>query len=377
MRNERLVKLAKMLIHHSTKLGSGERVLIRGHIIAKPLILELIDQVYSVGAYPYFEIYDDEIERQMALGYQAEQLETSAKWELQRYQDIDAIITIIGEDNDSELQDVPAEKFQMKGELFHKVDQFFINQRKWVLLRYPTKSLAQKAKMNTSQFEDFLLNVSTIDYGKMEMAMKPLVNLMNKTDKVRILSPGTDLTFSIKGMPAIACFGEKNIPDGEIYTAPIKNSIEGTITFNTPCIYRGITFHNVTLFFKNGKIVEVYSDQTLKLTEIFQTDEGASFIGEFAIGVNPLINHPMGDVLFDEKINGSIHLTPGQAYENADNGNNSTIHWDMVLIHRPEYGGGEIYFDDVLIRKDGLFTLSELQELNPEHLTSNTILISK
>ncbi|MFJ7976815.1 aminopeptidase [Peribacillus sp. NPDC096379] len=368
MRDERLNKLANVLLTHSIKLKAGERVLIRGHYNAKPLMKELIDETYKLGAYPYIDIMDDELNRHLAMGYEKEQLKTLASWMMKKYEDTDAVIIAYGEENDAELSEVPAEKHRIRGEAMKKPTFFYVNNRRWVLLNYPTMGLAQKAGMSLSRFEDFLLDVSTADYEKMDSAMQPLKQLMERTDRVRLVSPGTDLSFSIKGIPAIVCAGENNIPDGEVFTAPIKDSVNGTITFNTPCPYQGMTFRNVSLTFKEGKLIEANSDQTEKMNEIFDTDAGARYIGEFAIGVNPFITEPMGDILFDEKICGSLHFTPGEAYEEADNGNRSSIHWDMVLIQRPEYGGGEIYFDDVCIRKDGLFTLPELVGLNPDQL---------
>jgi aminopeptidase len=228
--------------------------------------------------------------------------------------------------------------------------------------------MAQLAKMSTEAFEDFYFDVCNLDYGKMSKAMDALVELMNRTDKVRLTGENTDLTFSIKDIPAVKCAGEMNIPDGEVYTAPVRDSVNGTISYNTPSNYQGFTFENVSLTFKNGKIVEATANDTERINGIFDTDEGARFVGEFAIGVNPYIQHPMQDILFDEKIDGSFHFTPGECYEDAYNGNKSNIHWDMVMIQRPEYGGGEIYFDDVLIRKDGLFVIEELKALNPENL---------
>lgn len=368
MKDVRLKKLADTLLNHSVNLKAGERVLIRGHALAKPLLFELIDQTYQLGAYPYVDLLDDEIMRKIAHGFQKEQLETEAKWQMQQYKDVDAVIIVIAEENDAEMADVPPEKFQLAGEMMKQVNEYYVNQKKWVLLNYPTRGLAQKAGMSAEKFTDYLLDVCNVDYEKMAKALRPLKELMEKTDKVRLTAPGTDLQFSIKGIPAVPCAGEKNVPDGEVYSAPVKDSVNGTITFNTPCPYRGTTHRNVSLTFKEGKIVEAVSDQTDKLNEVFDTDEGARFVGEFAIGVNPKIMEPMGDILFDEKIGGSIHFTPGEAYEDADNGNRSSIHWDMVLIQRPEYGGGEIYFDDVLIRKDGKFVVDELASLNPEQL---------
>ena len=202
----------------------------------------------------------------------------------------------------------------------------------------------------------------------MEKAMEPLTNLLSKTDKVRILGNGTDISFSIKGLPNMKCYGLRNIPDGEVYTAPIKDSVNGIISYNVPSLHQGFTFENIVLEFKNGKIIKATSNDNKKINEVLDTDDGARYIGEFAIGVNPYILHPMNDILFDEKIAGSIHFTPGQAYRAAYNGNDSSIHWDLVLIQRAEYGGGEIWFDDQLIRKDGIFILDELKVLNPENL---------
>jgi aminopeptidase len=239
---------------------------------------------------------------------------------------------------------------------------------RWVVLRYPNDAMAQLSGTSTEAFEDFYFRVCNLDYSRMEQAMQPLIDLMNRTDRVRLTGPGTDLTFSIKDIPAIACAGGMNIPDGEVYTAPVRESVNGTLSYNTPSVFQGFTFENICLTFENGKIIKATANDTERLNKVFGIDEGARYVGEFAIGVNPYILTPMKDTLFDEKIMGSIHFTPGNCYEEASNGNASAIHWDLVLIQRPEYGGGEIYFDDVLIRKDGRFVLPELEGLNPENL---------
>ncbi|HRZ80378.1 MAG TPA: aminopeptidase, partial [bacterium] len=239
----------------------------------------------------------------------------------------------------------------------------------WCILAFPNPSYAQASSMSTEAFEDFYFNVCSLDYAKMDKAMDPLKKLMDKTDKVHIKGPGrTDLKFSIKGINAVKCAGKYNVPDGEVFTAPVKDSVNGVIEYNTPTVYHGTKFDKVILTFKKGKIVKIEGSNVEKLEHIFNTDEGARFVGEFAIGVNPYITKPMVDILFDEKICGSIHFTPGATYDECDNGNRSAIHWDLVMIQTPEYGGGEIYFDDVLIRKDGQFVLKELKPLNPENL---------
>ena len=368
MRDERLKVLGKTLLHHSIKLQKGEKVVIKGQAVTKPLIIELIEQIYEIGAFPYVELKDDEVTSVLIKGNTREQLEIYEKWHLEKYKDIDAYISILGAENASELADIPQEQNKLYAELTKTVNQYIMSHTKWVVLNYPTKGLAQKAGMSIRAFEDYLLSVSTINYEKMEQAMQPLKELMEQTDRVRILGPGTDISFSIKGIPAVCNAGKWNIPDGSVLTAPIRDSVNGIITYNTPCTYNGLVFQNVSLTFEEGKIVYATSDQTEKLNQILDTDEGARFIGEFALGLNPIIIQPMGNTLFDTKIQGSFQFSPGRARQFADNGNRSIVHWDMVSIQRPDYGGGAIYFDDVLIRKDGLFTLKELEQLNPEQL---------
>ncbi|WGG45218.1 aminopeptidase [Rossellomorea sp. DA94] len=368
MRDPRLGKLADVLLTHSLKVKEGEKLMIAGEHSTKPLIKELLKKAYEIGAIPYFELGDQELNRIMATHAKPEQMILRNKWNLEQYQDLDSFISIASDANDAEMSEVPAEQWQELMPHMKESNDYLIQNKKWVLLNYPNSSLAQKAKMSYDSFFNYLMEVCTVDYKQMEAAQKPLKELMDKTDKVRITGEGTDLTFSIKDIPSVMCFGERNIPDGEVYTAPVKDSVNGTISYNTPTLYRGFSFNNVSLTFENGKIIKATADKTKELNDILDTDEGARFIGEFALGVNPKINEPMLDILFDEKINGSFHFTPGQAYEQADNGNRSNVHWDMVCIQRPEYGGGEIYFDDVLIRKDGLFVVEELKGLNPDAL---------
>jgi aminopeptidase len=207
-----------------------------------------------------------------------------------------------------------------------------------------------------------------MDYAKMGRAMLPLEKLMAKTNRVHLKGPGTDLAFSIKGIGAKMCKGDRNIPDGEVFSCPVKDSVNGVIQFNTPTLYSGTKFENVRLELKDGKVVNATANNTKRLNEILDTDAGARYIGEFSLGFNPYILQPMCDILFDEKIAGSLHFTPGQAYEDCGNGNKSAIHWDMVLIQRKECGGGEVWFDGKLIRKDGLFLPKELRGLNPKNL---------
>nr|WP_315022399.1 aminopeptidase [uncultured Aminipila sp.] len=365
----RVKKLSNILVDYSCDVKSGEKVFIHYEgECTKPLVKQLIKDVYAKGGLPYFEIRDAEVNREILLGCTEEQIKFMEKYQMKQMEGMDAYISIRAGLNTSEMSDVPSEKMNMYNRILHPVLEERVNHTKWVVLRYPNHSMAQLATTSLEAFEDFYFNVCTLDYKKMADAMTPLVELMNKTDKVHLVGPGTDLTFSIKGIPAVKCSGERNIPDGEVYTAPVKDSMNGIISYNTPSEEMGFTYENIVFEIKDGKIIKATSNSDKKINEILDTDEGARYFGEFAIGVNPYVLNPMKDTLFDEKIAGSFHLTPGQSYEDAPNGNGSAVHWDLVMIQRPEYGGGEIYFDDVLVRKDGLFVLPELQCLNPDAL---------
>ncbi|WP_058485450.1 aminopeptidase [Defluviitalea phaphyphila] len=370
MYDSRIKTLAKNIVNYSVNLQKGEKVLIQANGIEPSFINALIKEVYNVGGFPFVQLNDHSILRQLYLGTSEEHMKAMAKYEAMRMSEMDAFIGFTSFKNSSELSDIPPEKMDLYYKYLWK--EVHVNIRvpktKWVVLRYPSSHMAQLANMSTEAFEDFYFNVCNLDYGKMSKAMDALVDLMEKTDKVRIVGEETDLSFSIKGLPAIKCDGKRNIPDGEVYTAPIKNSVNGIITYNTPSEYQGFTFENIRFEFKDGKIIKATANNSERINKVLDTDEGARYIGEFAIGVNPYITKPMKETLFDEKIAGSIHFTPGNSYTNCSNGNKSAIHWDLVYIQTPEYGGGEIYFDDILIRKDGRFVISELEVLNPENL---------
>lgn len=364
---KKLNTLANTIVNYSLHLKENSRVIVNFHKEAIPLVEELIKEAQKVGAIMVLNMTEPRLNARLAEKNNESRLEHLKKIKEFEVQNYDAFIQIHSSFNDYESKNVPKEMIKKYGSMVQELDDIRINEREWVLLNYPTDLDAYKAKMTTADFNEFALEVMTVDYAQMSKDIAPLKELMEKTDKVRIVSPGTDITFSIKGMPAIPCTGEKNIPDGEIYSAPIKTSVNGTITYNTPSPYQGNVYNHVSLTFENGKIINATCDEDNdKLNEIFDTDEGARYVGEFALGFNPKILYPMGDILYDEKILGSLHFTPGRCYADCDNGNVSSIHWDMVLIQREDFGGGEIYFDDILIRKDGKFVLDELKVLNYE-----------
>lgn len=370
MEDPRIRKLAHFLINYSVNLKQNENILIEVHGKEVPLARALIDEVYKVGGKPYLQVFDYNLERALLMNIDEQHMKDITSYELNRMKNMDAYIDIRATNNLSEFNDIPEDKIKI-----YRKDYWFplhLKQRcsntKWAVLRYPNDSMSQLARMSTEEYEDFYFNACLLNYSKMAKAMESLVKLMNTTDNVNLKGPETDLEFSIKNIASVALAGTNNIPDGEVYTAPVKNSVNGKIKFNCPSPYEGYMYNDICLEFKDGKIIKATSNNTEKINKIFDTDEGSKYVGEFAIGVNPVIKHPMGDILFDEKIDGSFHLTPGNCYDNAYNGNKSALHWDLVSIQRPEYGGGEIYFDDVLIRKNGVFVLDELKCLNPENL---------
>lgn len=369
MLDPRIKTLAKNLINYSCSLQPGEKVLIECTGLETELVTALIDEAYQAGALPFVQINEPLVTRALLMRAEAEQLDLMAKFDAARMREMDAYIGIRSGSNNSELSDVPAEKLKLNQVHYSQPvhGEIRVPHTKWVVLRYPSPAMAQQAEMSTPAFEDFYFRVCNLDYAQLSKAMDALVELMVRTDQVRIVGPGTDLTFSIKGIPSIKCDGRLNIPDGEVFTAPVRDSVNGVLTYNTPALYQGTTFTNVRFEFEQGKIVKASADNHNEhLNTILDTDEGARYIGEFAIGVNPYILEPMKDTLFDEKIAGSFHFTPGSCYDEASNGNQSSIHWDLVSIQRADYGGGEMYFDGVLVRKDGLFVLDELKALNPD-----------
>jgi aminopeptidase len=361
----RLPKLARQLIRYSVQLRKGERILFDLHDVPDDIAIALIREARAAGGIPMVNFHHSRVGRELALHASADQYETIADVAMHQMKSVHAYIAIRGAQNIMEMSDIPGSRQGLVMEKMRPVLNYRVNQTRWCVLRWPNPSMAQQAGMSTEAFEDFYFRVCLLDYKALEPAMNALAEAMNKTKDVHITGPGTDLKFSLEGLKAIACSGRHNIPDGEVFSAPVKDSVNGKIRYNAPTIYRGIPFDNIELTFKKGKIIKATANNTSALNEILDSDEGGRYIGEFAIGFNREIKEPMRDILFDEKIAGSFHFTPGQAYEGvADNGNRSQVHWDMVCIQRPEYGGGEIRFDGKTIRKDGQFLPKALQPLN-------------
>ncbi len=368
MTDPRYSTLARLLIEYSTALKKGDRILLEMIDAPDDFTIALIRAARAVGATPMVTLRHSRINREIQLGGGETHAALLCDIELHQMKKMDAYIAVRAGHNANENADVPGKTAAIYARVLRPVMNHRVNKTRWVVLRWPTPGMAQAAGMSTEAFEDFFFTVCTMDYRRMARAMEPLRIRMQAADHVHLKGPGTDLQFSIKGIGAKSCNGRLNIPDGEVFSCPIKNSVNGVIQYNTPSVYSGTRFENVRLSFKDGRIIQASGSNEHRLNEILDTDPGARFIGEFSLGFNPHILNPMCDTLFDEKIAGSLHFTPGQAYELADNGNRSAVHWDLVLIQRPEYGGGEVWFDGELIRKDGLFLPKDLRPLNPDQL---------
>ncbi len=369
---EQLKKLAKQILLYSLKIKEKENLLIE--VIGKdgiPLAKEIMIEAQKLNVNTFFNIIDYSLLKSLLANANEDQIKLYAKHDLSRMKDMDAYVGISSKKCENEFLSIPLEKMQMYNKYY--ISKVHLEERlkkKWCILRYPNSFFAKKNKMTLKEAKNYYFNVCNMDYEKMSNAMNALVDMLNKTDKVRITGVDTELTFSIKGIKAEKYVGNFNLPDGEVATAPIKTSVNGYITYNTQSIYNGIAFNNIRFEFKDGKIIKATSNHSKELNEILDTDEGSRFIGEFAFGLNPYILNVSGDTLFDEKVCGSFHFTPGEALKESDNGNRSAIHWDIVNIQTEKYGGGEIWLDNTLIRKNGRFVSKNLQPLNPENLRS-------
>ncbi|MBC7808814.1 MAG: aminopeptidase [Akkermansiaceae bacterium] len=370
MKDSRFQILARLLVTHSINVQPGEKVLVENTDVPTEFTVALIEAIGEVGGLSLVITHQQQVLRSLIKNATEEQMKTIGDIETVRMEAVQCYIAVRGTYNSSEYSDLPGDNMAIyEKQWWHRVhSKIRVPKTKWVVLRWPHPSMAQSAGMSTEAFEDFYFRVcGGVDYKQMERAVEPLQQLMASTDRVRITGPGTDLSFSIKGIGAIPCTGHRNIPDGECFTAPVRDSVNGTLQYNCDTVYRGTVFSGVRFRFANGKIIEADAGgNTAKLNALLDSDEGARYIGEWSLGFNPFVTIPMRDTLFDEKIAGSFHMTPGNAYDIADNGNKSQIHWDMVCLQDAKNGGGKIYFDDVLIRENGIFTLPELQSLNPE-----------
>lgn len=365
MKDPRVRQLADVLVNYSTRVGKGDIVLISASgFESLPLVRELYTLCLERGAkYVEYDFTHPDINRHFYNRASDEQISYFPQHKLDFMKQVNVYIAISAGENSMVMAQANQQNMIAYAKVTRPIADWRVKNTRWVITRYPTQGAAQEAKMSLEEYEDYLFAACCIDWEEESRKQEKLKHLMDRADRVRIRASDTDLSFSIDGLPGIKCDGRFNIPDGEVFTAPVKDSVEGHITYNCPTIYQGKEFNNIRLEFRKGRIVAASAPgMDGPLNKILDTDEGARYIGEFAIGVNPGITEPMRNILFDEKIFGSIHFTPGQCYDECDNGNRSAVHWDMVKLLK---GDGEIWFDDHLIQKDGLFVHEDLKDLNP------------
>jgi aminopeptidase len=357
---------ARVIVHHALKVKPGAKVMIDSLDECEELIIAVMEELSGVGALPY-RIHE-------SIRVRANWLKRATKEEMDLWFDhkaaarreMDHVLQIRGQDNWYELAEVPPETLRYFGHLHIRMGREGRKEgANTTIIRYPSKSLAQQGRMSTDAFTDLFFRLSTMNFRVLHREMEPLKAAIDNANDVRIVAPGTDLTFSIAGLTTNISAGTWNIPDGETAMGIVRESANGRIAYNVPSSHQGLVFHNIALTFRDGKVIEVEADEKDKVEAILDTDEGARYIGEFAIGVNPYLRSHMIDTLYDEKMAGSLHFTPGGT---DSNGTLSTVHWDIVQSHLPPYAGGEIYLDGKLWRKDGLFVDDALARLNPDTL---------
>ena len=370
------VTLARNLVRYSLSVQPGERVMLdfRGSE-TEGLMKAMISAVTEAGGVPFPIWGADSWQRRFLRAANEQQVQSWGGIHETLMKEMQCYVRVNGSDNPFDVSDVPETARQWERE--HYMQPVHLNLRvpntKWVVLRYPSNSMAQQAKRSREGFAELYYDVCNLDWERFSRAMDPLKALMEKTDQVRLTAKDTDVTMSIRDIGVVKCDGQMNIPDGEVFTAPVKDSVNGVITYNAGALYAGTSWDWIRLKFEAGKIVHIdASNDVAVLEKVFDTDEGARFMGEFSFGLNPRLHEAIKDTLFDEKIYGSFHTALGQAYDTADNGNKSAIHWDLVCIQTERYGGGNVWFDGELVRENGHWVHPDLKDvLSIEALTGD------
>jgi len=367
MKDKRIEKLASVLVNFSTSIKKGDMVLIEAiGTPTLPFVKEIHRQTLIKGA-KYVEIWfsEPEVTKDFYNLATKQQIDFFPKHKLDFMKKVNAYIAVRAPENSMVFANVDHKNLLTNQKVMQPILNWRVNHTKWVVTRWPCHGFAQEAKMSLEELFDFYFAACIQDWASVGKRQAKLARMMKETKEIKVKASDTDLVLRKDKLPAINCNGLRNIPDGEVYTAPVKNSVEGYITFNCPAVYQSQEFDGICLEFKNGKVVKATcsAGDEGKLNAILDTDEGGRYIGEFSLGTNHNITKPMRNILFDEKIGGSIHMACGMAYEECNNGNKSAIHWDIIKILK---GDGEIYFDGKLIQKNGYFVHPSLVDLNPK-----------
>ncbi|MBI5561236.1 MAG: aminopeptidase [Deltaproteobacteria bacterium] len=356
MADKRVEKLASILVRHSVEVKKGDVVLIASSSeLAKPLVLAAYREVMRAGGNPMTSITFEETQNIFYDNASAEQIAHFPKIKLFEAKNIDCVINIRASANKKALSNVDAKLVAERSKVIRPIGEEIVNKKRWVLCNFPTNGLAQEADMSLAEYEDFVYGATNVDWPAVKKKQEKLKAALDAANEVHIIGKDTDLKISIKGRKAIACWGERNMPDGEVFLSPIEDSAEGHIYYEMPAIYQGREVTGIRLTFRKGKAVEASAGKNEAfLHAMLDTDKGARFLGELGIGTNYGIKDFSKDILFDEKIGGTVHLAVGRSYEEAGGKNQSAIHWDMIKDLRK---GGGILLDGKAIQKNGRFLI--------------------
>jgi len=367
MKDPRIDKLADLLVHYSTEVKAKQKVLIQGELGGEPLMAAVFRKCLAAGAYPFVVPYTSDWVTSILKYASPEQFGPVYEPFKRMYETYDVRIRILGETNTKELSQFDPDKVSKLYEVYGKdlrivLDREAKGEMKWVGTLFPTNGYAQDANMSLSQYEDFVYDACMPDaddpvgYWKNIAARQDKAIAWLKGKKhVHVTAPGTDLELSIEGRPFINCASKVNVPDGEIFTSPVENSANGYVHYSFPTLHEGFEVSGIRLEFKDGKVVNASADKNEDfLIKKLDTDPGARYLGEFAIGTNERIDRFTGQILFDEKIGGSFHMAVGHGYPESKSENDSAIHWDMICDLRK---GGRITVDGELFYKNGKFTI--------------------
>lgn len=368
MFNPIIEKYARVLVDYSVAVKERDLVIIyaRGYE-AQPLVKEIYKQCLIKGANPVVRTSMDELAEtfiKYANDSQLEYIDEMSKIEVEK---ADVMIFIGAPTNIKNMAQADTKKLAKRSKATHpilakRLERSARGDMRWVIADYPTNALAQEANMSLEEYCEFLINSCYLDlenptqkWIEIDTEQKRIASILNTTTKLRITGDKTDITFSTKDRIWVPCSGNMNFPDGEIFTSPVEDSAKGTIYFDFPQNYHGSTSKEVYLTLKNGKVVEAHAESGNEfLQSMLNMDEGSKFVGEIAIGTNDRIQNVTGNILFDEKIGGSIHMALGASYPEAGGKNQSGLHWDMIKNMKE---GGKIYADDKLIYKNGKFII--------------------
>src|ERR687896_982675 len=360
MRDERLEKLARVLVDYSIEAGEGEQVLLAGGAPAEPLIKAVYARLLDVGTIPIPQLALQGMQELFFAHAKDIHYEKTPPAVYAVYEGADAVISIMAPHNTRALANVDPRKQQALGKRDKAVQDMVLEKNRWALTLFPTQALAQESEMGLEEYEEFVFEAMALNeddpvryWREKAKEQERLIERLEQADEVRISGPGTDLTLSIKDRKFLNGDGTHNMPCGEIFTGPVEDSVNGEVYFGIPVAVAGREVSGVKLRFENGKVVESSAEKGEEyLNAMLDADEGSRYLGELGIGTNYGIRRATKNILFDEKLGGTVHLAVGRSYEKTGGKNESSVHWDLICDLRD---GGELYADGELLQKDGKF----------------------